>query len=172
MGELEASTRAALEGKETAPEVYPHQIGFNLLPEIGSWKEEGYSSEEWKMVNETRKIMHAPEIAIATTCVRVPVFVSHSASVFVELTRPMAPSEFAGVLRAAPGVEVQDEPSKSIYPQPRQAAGKDPVYAGRIRRDISHPNGIAYWVVGDNLRKGAALNALQIAEELIARRLI
>jgi aspartate-semialdehyde dehydrogenase len=154
------------------PEVYPHRIAFNLIPEIGSWKDEDYTSEEWKMVNETRKIMHAPDIRIATTCVRVPVFVSHSAAVHVELEHPMSPAEFREVLSKAPGVVVQDDPKSSTYPTPYDAAGKDPVFAGRIRRDLSTENGIVYWVVGDNLRKGAALNALQIAEELIARKLI
>jgi aspartate-semialdehyde dehydrogenase len=169
VAELEASTRQEMNGQDAAPEVYPHPIAFNLIPEIGSWKDEGYSSEELKMANETRKIMHDPSLAIATTCVRVPVFVSHSAAVFAELSRPMAPAEVREILSAAPGVVVQDDPEASVYPQPRTAAGQDPVFVGRIRRDISHPNGIALWVVGDNLRKGAALNALQIAEEMISR---
>ncbi|HLF71921.1 MAG TPA: aspartate-semialdehyde dehydrogenase [Dehalococcoidia bacterium] len=170
--ELEAESRASLAGEAVTPHVYPHRIDFNLIPEIGSWKEDGYTSEEMKLVNETRKIMHAPEIAIAATCVRVPVFVSHSAAVFAEFERPMALEQVWEVLGCAPGVVLQDDPQASLYPQPRAAAGTDPVYVGRIRRDISHPNGIAYWVVGDNLRKGAALNAIQIAEELIARSLI
>jgi aspartate-semialdehyde dehydrogenase len=172
MGELETSTRQAIAGEEVVPSVYPHRVAFNLIPEIGSWKDDDYTSEEWKMVNETRKIMHAPEIRIATTCVRVPVFVSHSAAVHVELENPMSPAEFREVLSKAPGVVVQDDPKSSFYPTPFDAAGKDPVFAGRIRRDLSTENGIVYWVVGDNLRKGAALNALQIAEELIARKLI
>ena len=172
VSELEMTTRRALAGEAVVPHVYPHQIAFNLIPEIGSWKDDGYTSEEWKLVNETRKIMHDDAIAIAATCVRVPVFVAHSAAVFAELTRPMEPEAVVELLSAAPGVAVQDEPSVSLYPQPREAAGKDPVFVGRIRRDLSHPNGIAYWVVGDNLRKGAALNALQIAEELIARGLL
>jgi aspartate-semialdehyde dehydrogenase len=125
-----------------------------------------------KLVNETRKIMHAPDIAISATCVRVPTFVSHAAAVWAELSQPMSPDEVRSVLSEAPGVVVQDDPHGSIYPQPWQAAGTDPVYVGRIRRDISHPNGIAFWAVSDNLRKGAALNALQIAEELIARNLV
>jgi aspartate-semialdehyde dehydrogenase len=170
--ELDRNTREAIAGDDVVPAVYPHRIAFNLLPEIGSWKDEAYTSEEWKMVNETRKIMHAPDIRIATTCVRVPVFVSHSAAVHVELENPMTPAEFRDVLSRAPGVVVQDDPKASVYPTPFDAAGKDPVFAGRIRRDLSTENGIVYWVVGDNLRKGAALNALQIAEELIARRLI
>lgn len=172
IGELETNTRQAIAGEEVTPSVYPHPIAFNLIPEIGSWKDEDYTSEEWKMVNETRKIMHAPEIKIATTCVRVPVYVSHSAAVHVEFENPMSPAEFRNILSKAPGVEVHDDPKSSVYPTPFDAAGKDPVYAGRIRRDISTENGIVYWVVGDNLRKGAALNALQIAEELIKRQLI
>ncbi len=172
VGELERSTRQVLEKQEAEHNIYPHQIAFNLIPEIGSWKDEGYTSEEWKMVNETRKIMHAPDIAITSTCVRVPVFVSHSTAVYVELSEPMSPEAAREVLAKASGVVVQDDPSKSVYPNPWEAAGEDPVYVGRIRRDISHPNGLAYWVVGDNLRKGAALNALQIAEEMIDRGLI
>jgi aspartate-semialdehyde dehydrogenase len=170
--ELVSQSPTALAGGKIEPKVFPSQIAFNLIPEIGSWKDDDYTSEEWKMVNEARKIMHAPEIAIVSTCVRVPVMVSHSAAVYAELTRPMSPAEVTEALRNAPGVEVQDDPKNSVYPQPWAAAGKDPVFVGRIRRDLSHPNGIAYWVVGDNLRKGAALNALQIAEELVKRNLI
>ncbi len=170
--ELESMSRKVLEGGRAEPDVYPHQIAFNLIPEIGSWKDDDYTSEEMKLVNETHKIMHDPSIAITATCVRVPVFVSHAAAVFAELTNPMAAEEFADLLREAPGVVVQDDPKTGVYPQPWEAAGQDPVFVGRIRRDISHPNGIAFWTVGDNLRKGAALNALQIAEELISRKLI
>ena len=170
--ELETMSRQVLDGESVSPATYTHQIAFNLIPEIGSWKDDGYTSEELKLVNETHKIMHDDSIAIAATCVRVPVFVSHSAAVFAEFTRPIAPEEFADVLREAPGVVVQDDPKASVYPLPWEAAGQDPVFVGRIRRDLSHPNGIAFWTVGDNLRKGAALNALQIAEELIDRNLV
>ena len=170
--ELEVTTRRVIEGREAVPHVYPHQIAFNLIPEIGSFKEEGYTSEEWKMVRETRKIMHDESIAISATCVRVPVFVAHSAAVHAELSRPMEAAEVMEVLRGMPGVVVQDDTSARLYPHPLEAAGKDPVYVGRIRKDISHPSGIAFWVVSDNLRKGAALNAIQIAEELVARNLI
>ncbi|MPZ50457.1 MAG: aspartate-semialdehyde dehydrogenase [Dehalococcoidia bacterium] len=170
--ELEAMTRRVQAGEAAEPKVYPHPIAFNLIPEIGSWKDENYTSEEMKLVNETRKILHDPNIAITATCVRVPVFISHSAAVFAELSRPMSAAEFTQALQGAPGVVVQDDPKAGVYPQPLAAAGQDPVYVGRIRRDISHPNGIAFWTVGDNLRKGAALNALQIAEELVARNLI
>ena len=170
--ELTRTTRSALDGTTAAPEVYPQPIGFNLLPEIGSFKEEGYTSEEWKMARETRKIMHDESIAFAATCVRVPVYVSHSAAVNVEFDRPFDPAEVSEVLRSAPGVVVQDDPASHLYPTPLGATGKDPVFVGRIRRDLSHPNGIAFWVVSDNLLKGAALNALQIAEELVARNLV
>lgn len=170
--ELDAQSRKILEGREAVPHVYPHQIAFNLLPEVGSFKDDGYTSEEWKMVNETRKIMHDDSIAISATCVRVPVFVSHSEAVHVELSRSMSADEVRDILSHAPGIVVQDDPSVSLYPHPWSAAGQDPVYVGRIRKDISHPNGIAFWLSSDNLRKGAALNAIQIAEELIARDLI
>jgi aspartate-semialdehyde dehydrogenase len=170
--ELNTMARQVLDGQPVEPKQYPHQIAFNLIPEIGSWKDEDYTSEEMKLVNETRKIMHDPSIAISATCVRVPTFVSHAAAVFAELSEPMSPQTARELLSEAPGVVVQDDPRRSVYPQPWAAAGNDPVYVGRIRRDLSHPNGIAFWTVGDNLRKGAALNALQIAEELIARDLI
>jgi len=170
--ELRETTSNALAGKPVEPKVYEHRIAFNLIPKIGSVKEEGHTSEELKMVNETRKIMHAPDLAIATTCVRVPVFVSHSASVFAEFTNPITPEQFRIYLKEQPGVIVEDDLPNGIYPRPVDAAGQDPVFAGRIRKDLSISNGIAYWVVGDNLRKGAALNALQIAELMISRGLI
>jgi aspartate-semialdehyde dehydrogenase len=170
--ELNTQTAQVLSGKDTASHVYPHQIGFNLLPHIDVFLDNGYTKEEWKMVNETRKIMHDDSIAISATCVRVPVLVSHSAAVHVELTRPMRPDEVRDILSEAPGVTVQDETSVNLYPQPWSAAGQDDVFVGRIRQDASHPNSIAMWVVSDNLRKGAALNAIQIAEEAINRNLV
>jgi len=170
--ELDTQSRRILDGGETVPHVYPHQIAFNLLPEIDSFRDDGYTKEEWKIAVETRKIMHDESIAISATCVRVPVFVSHSEAVHVEFSRPMSPDEVRDILSHAPGVVVQDDPAVSLYPHPWSAAGQDPVYVGRIRKDTSHSNGIALWLVGDNLRKGAALNAIQIAEELIARDLI
>ena len=170
--ELTEQTRKLLENQRVVPHVYPHEIAHNLLPEIGSFKDDGYTSEEWKMTAETRKIMHEPELPLSATCVRVPVYVSHSAAVHVELSRQMDPDDFADLMREAPGVVVQDDPDINLYPMPRFAAGKDPVYVGRIREDMSNPNGIAMWISSDNIRKGAALNALQIAEELIARGLV
>jgi aspartate-semialdehyde dehydrogenase len=167
--ELSTQSKLVLEGKETKPQVYPYQIAFNLLPEIDVFLENGYTKEEWKLVEETRKIMHAPEIAISATCVRVPVYIGHSEAVQVEFTHPMSPEEARHILSQAPGVEVMDNPANRIYPYPRLAAGRDEVFVGRIRQDASHPNGLALWIVSDNLRKGAALNAIQIAEEMVQR---
>ncbi len=172
VSELTEQARAVLDGKNTVPHVYPHQIAFNLLPEIDVFLDNGYTKEEWKMIQETRKIMHEPDLLVSATCVRVPVFVGHSAALHVELSRPMTVDEIRNLLQEAPGITVQDEPSISLYPQPWTAAGRDDVFVGRLRQDASHLNGIAMWVVSDNLRKGAALNSIQIAEELIARNLI
>lgn len=124
------------------------------------------------MMAETRKIMHEPALPLSATCVRAPVFLSHSLAVHVEFERPFDAADVRDVLRDAPSVVVQDEPAVNLYPTPRAAAGKDPVYAGRIRNDMSNPNGVAMWISGDNIRKGAALNALQIAEEMVARGLV
>ena len=172
LGELTDQTRAILDGKRTSAHVYPHQIGFNLLPHIDVFLGSGYTREEWKVINETKKIMHEPDLAISATCVRVPVYISHSEAVHVEFSRPMSPDDVQDTLREAPGITVLDEPSVNLYPTPVAVAGKDDTYVGRIRQDASHPNGIAFWLVSDNLRKGAALNAIQIAEELVARNLI
>ncbi|HIE16699.1 MAG TPA: aspartate-semialdehyde dehydrogenase [Dehalococcoidia bacterium] len=169
MEELTTQARLVLEGQNVVPHVYPHQIGFNLLPEIDVFLDNGYTREEWKMVEETRKIMHTPDIAISATCVRVPVFIGHSEAINVEFTDPMSPDEARRILAQAPGVKVLDDPSVSLYPMPWLAAGTDDVYVGRIRTDASHPKGLVMWVVADNLRKGAALNAVQIAEEAARR---
>lgn len=169
MEELTTQTKLVLEGQNITPHVYPHQIAFNLLPEIDVFLGNGYTREEWKMVEETRKIMHAPDIAISATCVRVPVYIGHSEAINVEFSRPMTPDEARYILAHAPGVKVVDDPSVSLYPQPWTAAGTDDVFVGRIRADASHPNGLVMWVVADNLRKGAAVNAIQIAEEAIRR---
>ena len=167
--ELTEQTRQVLDGQPVSPRVFRHQVAFNVLPEIDAFMENAYTREEWKMVEETRKIMHAPEIAISATCVRVPVFVGHSEAIHVEFARPMAPAEARDVLARAPGVKVIDDPSASLYPQAWSAAGTDDVFVGRIRQDASHPGGLAMWIVCDNVRKGAALNAVQIAEEMTAR---
>jgi len=167
--ELTEQTKQVLEGQTTVPHVYPHQIAFNLLPEIDVFLDNAYTREEWKMVEETRKIMHADDIAISAVCVRVPVFIGHSEAVHVEFSQAMSPDEARRILAQAPGVKVLDDPAISLYPQPWSAAGTDDVFVGRIHRDASHPYGLVMWVVADNIRKGAALNAVQIAEEMIKR---
>ena len=169
MEELSEQARLVLEGRSVVPHVYPHQIAFNLLPEIDLFLDNGYTKEEWKMVEETRKIMHAEEMAISATCVRVPVFIGHSEAIHIEFSEPMSPETARRILAEAPGVKVLDEPNISLYPQPWSVAGSDDVFVGRIRRDASHSCGLAMWVVADNLRKGAALNAIQIAETMIGR---
>jgi len=167
--ELTTQAKQVLDGQNTIPHVYPHQIAFNILPEIDVFLDNGYTKEEWKMVEETRKIMHAEDMAISATCVRVPVFTGHSEAVHIEFSQPMSPDEARRILAQAPGVKLLDNPVISLYPQPWAAAGTDEVFIGRIRRDTSHPHGLAMWIVADNLRKGAALNAVQIAEEMIKR---
>jgi aspartate-semialdehyde dehydrogenase len=167
--ELTGQSRMVLDGKKATPKVYPYQIAFNVLPEIDVFLENGYTKEEWKMVEETHKIMHAPGIAVSATCVRVPVMIGHSEAVQVEFSHPMSPAEAKAILSKAPGVTVMDDPSKRVYPYPVMVAGQDDVYVGRIRKDASHPNGLVLWIVGDNIRKGAALNAVQIAERLIEK---
>lgn len=167
--ELTTQVKQILEGNSTNPHVYPHQIAFNLLPEIGVFLDNGYTKEEWKLVEETRKIMHDNDLAISATCVRVPVFIGHSEIVTLELSRAMLPDEARQVLVQAPGVKVLDDPGVSLYPQPWSTAGSDEVYVGRIRQDASNPRGLTMWIVSDNLRKGAALNTIQIAEEMISR---
>ena len=169
MTELDQQSTDLLAGREAKADAYPHQIAFNVLPHIGSLKEEGYYSEEVKMRQETQKIMHAPEIAFSATCVRVPVQISHSEAVHVELTEPMSPEEARELLAAFPGIVVVDDPANAAYPMPVNAAGRDETFVGRIRRDSSSPNGLAMWIVSDNLRKGAATNAVQIAEEVVRR---
>jgi aspartate-semialdehyde dehydrogenase len=167
--ELTEQSKQVLEGQTTVPHIYPHQIAFNTLPEIDVFLDNDYTKEEWKMVEETRKIMHADDIAISAMCVRVPVFIGHSEAVHVEFFQPMSPDEARRILAQAPGVKVLDDPAISLYPQPWSAAGTDDVFVGRIHRDASHLNGLVMWVVADNIRKGAALNAVQIAEEMIKR---
>jgi aspartate-semialdehyde dehydrogenase len=167
--ELRTQARQVLDGQDTAPHVFPHQIAFNVLPEIDVFMDNGYSKEEWKMLEETRKIMHDDSILVSATCVRVPVLVGHAVAAHVEFSRPMTVEDAQKILSRAPGIRVLDDTAISLYPQPWSAVGTDEVFVGRIRRDASHPNGIAMWIVADNLRKGAALNTIQIAEEMIKR---
>ena len=169
MDELREQTRTLLDGGEATPKAQPHQIAFNVIPRIDSFGEDGYTREETKMINETRKIMHKPDMAVSATCVRVPVYISHSAAVHVEFDDPISPDDARQLLSEMPGVRVVDDPQSGGYPMPWDAAGADDVFVGRIRKDVSHPNGLVLWMVSDNLRKGAALNALQIAEEVLKR---
>ncbi len=165
--ELLDQAKAYLAGEEIISGVYPHQIVFNLLPHIDVFLENGYTKEEMKMVDETRKIFGEPEMKITATCVRVPVFVTHSEAVNIETERKISASEAHRILENAPGVVVIDDPENLAYPMPIFAAGKDACYVGRIREDESVRCGLNLWIVSDNLRKGAALNAVQIAELLI-----
>jgi aspartate-semialdehyde dehydrogenase len=167
--ELSEQARAVLEGRSVVPHVYPHQIAFNILPEIDLFLDNGYSKEEWKVIEESKKIMHAENIAISATCVRVPIFIGHSEAIHVEFSEPMSPDTARRILAEAPGVRVLDDPNISLYPQPWSVAGSDEVFVGRIRRDASNDRGLVMWVVADNLRKGAALNAIQIAETAMER---
>jgi len=169
--ELELQTRAVMGGQKPVAKVYPHQIAFNCLPHIDVFLENGYTKEEMKMVNETKKILHDPGIAVTATTVRVPVFHSHSEAVNIETEKKITAAEVRKLLSTAPGVKVVDDPSFKIYPLAVDAAGGDDTLVGRIREDESIANGINLWVVADNIRKGAALNAVQIAEILIQKYL-
>src|SRR2546421_7164061 len=165
--ELEEQTKAIAEGEEPPVVVYPYQLAYNVVP--GGWRPEadGYNEEEVKIVNETRKILHEPELRVTATCVRVPVPVGHGESVFVETKEKLTADEARKLLAGAPGVVVEDDPHAKLYPTPHGVAGKDEVFVGRIRDDASTRHGLVLWIVSDNLRKGAALNAVQIAEQAV-----
>lgn len=167
MEELSHQVAALFNGKEIEKEKFPHQIAFNCIPHIDAFMDSGYTKEEWKLINETRKIFGEPNLPVTATTVRVPVFCSHSESVNVETVVKLSAAEAKQILREAPGVVLADMPEENIYPMAIEAVGKDATYVGRIREDNSIPNGLHLWVVADNLRKGAALNAVQIAEILI-----
>lgn len=165
--ELASQTVALLNFRDVEKSVYPHQIAFNCLPHIDSFLDSGYTREEMKLVNETRKIMEDDSIRVTATTVRVPVFRCHSESVNIETERKLSANEARAILSGAPGVVVYDDPKKNLYPLAIDVTGKDEIYVGRIREDESIPNGLNMWIVLDNVRKGAALNAVQIAEHLI-----
>ncbi len=168
--DLMEGSKAHLKGAEYECRVFPHPIAFNAIPQIGSEKEDGYTSEEMKMVYETRKILGDATIQINATCVRIPVANCHSESITVETERPISPEEARELFAAFPGIEVIDETHAGRYPLPSECTGRDEVFIGRIRRDLSSPNGLSFWCVSDNLRKGAATNAVQIAELLATHR--
>ena len=167
--ELRAQVAARARGEAAASRKMPHEIAFNCLPHIDSFLEGGHAKEERKMAEETRKILGAPDLGVSATCVRVPVFNAHSESVNAEFEAPLSPEEARALLARAPGVEVVDDPAALAYPMPKDADGRDAVFVGRVRRDDSRENALNLWVVADNLRKGAALNAVQIAESLIGK---
>jgi aspartate-semialdehyde dehydrogenase len=169
--ELQAQVRAHVAGESPEHHVYPHQIAFNALPEIDVFLDNGYTKEEWKVVTESRKILHLPELRISCTAVRIPVVTSHSEAVHVETREPVTPDEARRLFANVPGVIVRDDPATHTYPLAIDAAGRDEIFVGRVRQDPSIPDdrGIAFWVVSDNLRKGAATNAVEIAEALVAR---
>ncbi len=169
--ELQRQVEAHVNDEPLSATVYPHQIAFNALPQVDVFLDNGYTKEEWKVVTESRKILHLPDLRISCTAVRVPVFVAHSEAVHVETIDPITPERARTLFAAVPGVVVQDDPGTSTYPLATQAAGSDEVYVGRVRQDASIPagRGLAFWVVSDNLRKGAATNAVELAEILVDR---
>jgi aspartate-semialdehyde dehydrogenase len=171
MDELDRQTKALYSLQEVQEKKFPKRIAFNLIPHIDTFMEDGFTKEEWKMMVETKKILD-PKIKLTATCVRVPVFIGHSEAVNVEFERPISAEEATQILRSAPGVMVIDKREPGGYITPHEAAGEDATYVSRIREDITVENGLAFWCVSDNLRKGAALNAVQIAEALINRGLL
>ena len=173
MLELEEQTRQIYNGIEIDPKAFAHQIAFNTIPHVDSFGDpSGFSGEETKMHNETRKILGDPKIGVCATCVRVPIFIGHAESVNITTQEDFEIEELKEIMSSSKGCVVVDDPEKSLYPLPIHASGQDDVLVGRIRRDESHPNTFSCWLAGDNLRKGAALNAVQIAEELVKRKII
>jgi aspartate-semialdehyde dehydrogenase len=172
MEELTAQSQQVLGGQKVSPHVYPHQIAFNVLPQADVFLDTGYSKEEHKLREETRKVLHAPELEMSATCVRVPVYTGHAEAVHAEFTLPFPPTEAKQVLLRAPGIKVLDDTDINLYPQPWTVVGTDEVYVGRIRKDTAFKNGLALWTAADNIRKGAALSAVQVAEEMVKLGLI
>lgn len=167
MAELQTQHCEIVKGKEPTVEKFVCQLAYNVIPHIDVFTENDYTKEEMKMYNETRKIMHSDDIAVSATCVRVPVLRAHSEAIWVETERPLSIEEVREAFEKAEGLVVVDNPANKEYPMPLHVADKDPVYVGRLRKDISNPNGLAFWVVGDQIKKGAALNAVQIAQWLM-----
>jgi aspartate-semialdehyde dehydrogenase len=167
MSELVRQHEQIAVGEKPTVEKFTCQLAFNVIPHIDVFLDNGYTREEMKMHHETRKIMHSPRIDVSATCVRVPALRAHSEAVWIETEQPVSVEEAVAALQKAEGVAVQDNPAEKLYPMPLFAASHDPVYVGRIRKDIANPNGLSFWCVGDQIRKGAALNAVQIAEYLI-----
>ena len=166
MAELEQQYREVLDGKPATVSKFAYQLAYNVIPQIDSFTDNGYTKEEMKMFNETKKIMHT-DAQCSAMCVRVPSLRSHSEAIWVETAEPVSPEQFAEAIKNGQGVQLMDNPAKQEYPMPLFLAGKDDVYGGRIRKDLANENGLTFWVVGDQIKKGAALNAVQIAEYLI-----
>lgn len=169
MDELFNQYKQVLAGEEPTVEKFAYQLAFNLIPQVDVFTENGYTKEEMKMYNETRKIMHT-DIQVSATCVRVPALRAHSESIWIETERPVSVAEAREAFSQAEGLVLQDNPAEKDYPMPLFLSGKDPVYVGRIRKDLANENGLTFWLVGDQIKKGAALNAVQIAEYLINRK--
>lgn len=167
MKELEKQFKELAEGKEPTIEKFPFQLAYNIIPQVDVFMDNGYTKEEMKMYNETRKIMHSDKIQVSATCVRVPVMRAHSEAIWLETEKPLDLEEVRKALENAEGVIVKDVPADKKYPMPLDISGEDPVYVGRLRKDLSNPNGLSFWVVGDQIKKGAALNAVQIGLWLI-----
>ena len=170
MSELEQQHASIARGDEPKVEKFAHRLAFNLIPQIDVFTDNGYTKEEMKMYHETKKIMHAPDIDVSATCVRVPVMRAHSEAIWARTERPVTVEEVRRAFAEAPGVILMDNPSEGLYPMPKDATGGDPVLVGRIRRDLTDECGISFWSVSDQIRKGAALNAVQIAQYIIAHR--
>lgn len=170
MDELVNQYKELAEGKEPTVEKFAYQLAFNVIPHIDVFMDNGYTKEEMKMYNETKKIMHAPKLNVSATCVRVPVMRAHSEAIWVETERPISVEEAREAFSKAKGVVVVDNPAKKEYPMPLFVANQDPVYVGRIRKDLTNENGLSFWVVGDQIKKGAALNAVQIAMYMLANK--
>ena len=168
MDELVNQYKEIVEGKEPTVSKFAYQLAYNLIPHIDVFLDNDYTKEEMKMFNETRKIMHAPEMSVSATCVRVPVLRAHSEAVWIETESPVSLEQAREAFAKAEGLVVIDEPAEKKYPMPLDAAGTDPVYLGRLREDLANPNGMTFWLVGDQIKKGAALNAVQIAQYMIA----
>ena len=169
---LRSESAAALDGRHAPSGTQKREIAFNAVPQIDLFAEDGYTKEEIKMANETRKILHAPDVAISATCVRIPTFFGHSMSVWAEFEQPISPAEARRLMESTPGVRLMDDPGQEIYPTPMDVAGTDEVLVGRLRADTSLPGGITFWTVTDSIRKGAATNVVQIIEEAARRGLI
>lgn len=170
MEELKHQYTEIAESKEPTVDKFAYQLANNLIPHIDVFQDNGYTKEEMKMFNETRKIMHEPEISVSAMCVRVPVMRAHSEAIWVETERPISPAEARKAFEAAEGIVVIDNPAEKQYPMPLFTSGKDPVFVGRIREDLANKNGLSFWVVGDQIKKGAALNAVQIAQYMMAHK--